>query len=157
MDPRKRTCVIWLGDFSVTPQSWLSPLPPCFMSSYVSPVCIRHTSTTQPLSHSGPFPQLCLSHTCTPIHQMYVHTHTPSPLDHVGDTVALNLSYSALHQSPVKTTNPQHTPPSLCMQAFPWQLWCGGSCLATTRLSCLPILLYGMGVGVWVGWRLIVG
>lgn len=117
--------------------------------------CIRRTSISNPLSHSHPFPLLCLNpHTYT--HSP--HTHKPPSsllLDHVGETVALNLSSSSPHQSSVITTNPQHTPPSLCMQAFPWQLWCGGVCLATRRLSLLPIWLMAWGFADWAGWRLI--
>lgn len=52
-------------------------------SSYVSPVCIRHTHPlTKPLSRSGPFPQLCFNHTCAPpfsthTHRLkHTHTHT---------------------------------------------------------------------------------
>lgn len=48
-------------------------------SSYVSPVCIRHTHPlTKPLSRSGPFPQLCFNHTCAP--PFNTHTHADSSM-----------------------------------------------------------------------------
>lgn len=71
---------------------------------------IRYTSTSNPLSHSHPFPLLCL---CTHMHPFTTHTPSSPPLDHVGETAALNLSSSSPYQSSVWTTNPQHIPPSL--------------------------------------------
>lgn len=38
-----------------------------------------------------------------------------------------------------------HFSSCLCMQAFPWQLWCGGVCLAT-------LLLHLIWLMVWVEW-----
>lgn len=73
----------------------------------------------------------------------------------LGETVALNLSSASPYQSSVITTNPQHTPQSFCMQAFPWQLWCGGACLATRSLFLLPILLMACRFAERAGWRLV--
>ena len=118
--------------------------------------CIGHTTTSSPLSHSHPFPLLCLNpHTC--IHSPHTHIHTHSHTHTYTHTIITTIKtmlgkrwpWTCLapppHQSSGLTTNPQHTPPSLCMQAFPWQLWCGCACLATRRLSLPPILL------IWCG------
>lgn len=91
--------------------------------SYVSPACIRRTSITGTLSRSHPSPlQLCLKHRCAPIHR----ARTQAPLDHVGETVALNLSSSS--PTSQKTTNPQLSSPSLH----------AGIPLATVVWWCLP-------------------
>lgn len=96
--------------------------------SYVSPACLRRTSITGTLSHSSPphpplpSPQLCLKHRCAPIHRARTH----APLDHVGETVALNLSSSS--PTSQKTTNPQLSSPSLH----------AGIPLATVVWWCLP-------------------
>lgn len=115
---------------------------PCFVSD------------TQPLpSHFHtrvPSPCFIWIHTCTPV----THTRT-----HIITTTTITMQgkqrpWTCLAPPP-PTTSPHLEPPTpntllhfsscLCMQAFPWQLWCGGVCLAT-------LLLHLIWLMVWVEW-----
>ncbi len=123
------------------------PLPAYFLTHIPSPCFVSTAHTCAHSLHTH-------THTHTPTH---THTHTPSsspPLDHVGERWPWTCLAPPPHQF-VTATNPQHTPPSLCMQAFPWQRWCGGACLATRRLSLLPIWLMVWGFADWAECRLI--
>lgn len=91
-------------------------LPPCFRISYVSPACIRRIIHYQ----DTPPPSSFVSN--TDVRPFTAH----APLDHVGETVALNLSSSS--PTSQKTTNPQHSPPSPH----------AGIPLATVVWWCLP-------------------
>lgn len=130
----KWMCFICLGDFPLSHKARCPHHHHIYWAVTSALFCIRHASISNPLSHSHPFPLLCLNpHTCT--HSLHTHTRTHTslspPLDHVGETVALNLSSSSPHQF-VITNNPQHTPPS-----YPLPLHAGIP-LVTVVWWCLP-------------------
>lgn len=79
----KWMCIICLEAFLLSHKARCPHHHHISWSSYVSPVCIRHTHPlTKPLSRSGPLPQLCFNHTCAPPFNTHTQTQAYAHHDH---------------------------------------------------------------------------